>query len=411
MNDISFNRAYKLITANTSPLTSETVALERSVDRVTSEDTISFIDTPSADISLKDGYALISEDIEGASTGNPITLEVVGTQFAGSSTGLVITKGKAAKITSGAVIPDGANAVLPEEFAIDNGDIVTAAANAQKGRNILKKGTDIKREEKILESNTILTPLHIGLLAAAGYSMVNVYKDPRITIIATGDEVVDIGKPIEKGKVAASNLSSISAWCKHFRLDNKTVVVGDSEGDIAKAVRDSILLSDCIITSGGAWKGERDFVVKVLDKLGWQMFFHRVRMGPGKAIAFGLLNSKPVFCLPGGPPSNQIAFLQLALTGLLRLQGRNHPPFPTIHATLDMEVTGRKDWTQFIMGSISRQENRTFFSPINILSRLQSLSKAEGIISIPEGMEIIPRGSTIKVQILGAHNDVFFWIP
>jgi molybdopterin molybdotransferase len=401
MNDISFNRACKLIAAKTSTLTSETVPLVRSVDRITFEDILSLIDVPSADVSLKDGYALISEDIRDASTENPITLEVIGTQFAGSSTGLVITKGKAAKITSGAIIPDGADAVLPEEFAIDHGDTFTATAHAQKERNILKKGTDIKRAEKILARGTILRPLHIGLLAAAGYSKINVYKDPRITIIATGDEVVAIGEPIEEGKVAASNLSSISAWCKHFRLENKTVVVSDSEEEITRAVRDSLSFSDCIITSGGAWKGERDLVVRILDQLGWQMFFHRVRMGPGKAAAFGLLHSKPVFCLPGGPPSNQIAFLQLALPGILRLQGRNHPAFPTIHATLDREVTGRKEWTQFIMGSISKRENRPFFSPSNIVSRLQYLSQAEGIISIPEGVEIIPHGSSIKVQVLG----------
>jgi molybdopterin molybdotransferase len=408
MYDISFNRAYKLIRANTSPLTSETVPLVGSVDRVTSEDILSLVDTPSADISLKDGYALISEDIRDASTENPITLEIVGTQFAGSSIRLVITKGKAAKITSGAITPDGADAVLPEEFAIDYGDTVSATSNAQKGRNILKKGTDIKREEKILARSTILTPLHIGLLAAAGYSMVNVYKDPRITIIATGDEVVAIGEPIEEGKVAASNLSSISAWCNHFRMENKTVVVSDSEEQITRAIRDSLSFSDCIITSGGAWKGERDLVVRILDKLGWQMLFHRVRMGPGKAIAFGLLHSKPVFCLPGGPPSNQIAFLQLALPGLLRLQGRDHPAFPSILATLDMEVTGQKDWTQFIMGSISTRENRTFFSPSKIVSRLQYLSQAEGIISIPEGMEIMPRGSTIKIQVLGEPCSVIY---
>jgi molybdopterin molybdotransferase len=400
MNDISFDRAYKLITVNISPVASEMVRLDRTVDRVTTEDCISFVDVPSADISLKDGYALISGDIEAASPENPITLERIGIRYAGSSNELVVTKGKTVRITSGAIIPDGADAVLSEEFVIDYRDIVTATANAQKGRNILRKGTDIKEGEKYLAHSTILTPLHIGLLAAAGYSMVDVYKVPRITIIATGDEVVSIGKPIEEGKVAASNLSSISAWCNHFRFENKMVVVGDSEGDITKTIRESISLSDCIITSGGAWKGERDLVVRVLDKLGWQMLFHRVRMGPGKAIAFGLLHSKPVFCLPGGPPSNQIAFLQLALPGLLRLQGRNHPPFPTIHATLDKEVTGQKDWTQFIMGAISTQENRTIFSPINTASRLQYLSKAEGIVSIPEGVEIIPAGITIKVQVL-----------
>lgn len=398
--NISFNKAYDIVTANISPLPSEKISLERAVERVASEDTISLVNSPSADVSLRDGYALISCDTGNASSENPITFERIGTQFAGSQKGLSVTKGKAVRVFSGAIIPPGADAVLSEEFVLESKDAITAILSTQKGRNILRKGTDIKKGEKIITQGTILMPPCVGLLAAAGYSTIGVYKNPRITVIATGDEVIAIGKPIEEGKVAASNLVTISAWCTHFGLENRTVVIGDSEGEITRTVKESMAHSDCLITSGGAWKGEKDLVVKVLDKLGWQKLFHRVKMGPGKAVAFGFLDSIPVFCLPGGPPSNQMAFLHLALPGILGLGGRRQKALPVISATLEREVKGQKDWTQFILGSILLKEERTIFSPIIISSRLQYLSKAEGILSIPEGVESIPSGSDIKVQVL-----------
>jgi molybdopterin molybdotransferase len=400
LHNISFSKAYKIVTTSISPLPPEKVSLDRAVGRVVSEDVISLINSPSADVSLKDGYAVISEDIEKASPESPVTLELIGAQFAGSPKGIVVTKGKAVRITSGATVPYGADAVLSEEFATESNGTVTATADAHKGRNILRRGKDILKGERIIKNGTLLTPPDIGLLAAAGHAFINVYKNPAITIIATGDEVVAICKPVEEGKLAASNLATISAWCIHFGLENNTVVIGDSEDEITKTIKESIYLSDCLITSGGAWKGERDLVVKVLDKLGWQKLFHRVKIGPGKAIGFGFLDSKPVFCLPGGPPSNQMAFLNLALPGVLRLCGRKQHALPVISAELEKEVKGQKDWTQFIMGSIFEKEDRLIFSPITVTSRLQYLSKAEGIIFIPEGVESIPCGSIVKVHML-----------
>lgn len=399
-HDIPFDEALKTVLSAISPLPPEEACLERLTGRVAEEDIVSLLDSPSADVSLKDGYAVRSVDIEGASPESPVTLRLAGRRLAGSEEGATVTMGTAVRVTSGAVIPPGADAVLAEEFAREEGGTVKATADAHRGRNILKKGTDIGKGETVMERGNPLLPADMGLIAASGHSRVRVHRNPLVAVIATGDEVVAAGMPVPEGKVAASNLVTITSWCALFGMETRTFVLRDSEREIADAIGGSIRDADCIVTSGGSWKGERDLVVRVLDGLGWRKIFHRVKMGPGKAVAFGFLDEKPVFCLPGGPPSNQMAFLELALPGLLSLGGRTREAFPVIPAMLERDVQGQRDWTQFIMGLIKKTGEGIVFTPIVNESRLQSLSNAEGVIRIPEGVERIPGGSMVEVQVL-----------
>jgi len=399
MNDISFDQAYNIVINSITPVQAEAVPVEHSIGRATAEDIRSLVDSPSADVSLKDGYAVFSEDLESASFDKPVTLELIGAQFAGGSRQkLRVAPGKAVKITSGAVIPNGANGVLSEEFAREQDAVVTALATV--GENILRRGADIRKDEIIIPKHTTLTPMQVGLIAAGGHATALVYKKPLVTIIATGDEIVAPGKPIGKGKVAASNLVTIGAWCASFHMESRTVVVGDSRDEVAAALRENIARCDCIVTSGGAWNSVRDLVVNILDDLGWRKLFHRVKIGPGKAVAFGLFNGKPVFCLPGGPPSNQMAFLQLALPGLVLLGGHGPYTLPVVPAVLDQTVSGQADWTQFVMGLLIRTEKGVVFSPRKLPSRLQWLSTSHGIIRIPEGTECISAGSSVEVQVM-----------
>jgi molybdopterin molybdotransferase len=409
MIDISFSQAYDTVINNITPIRCEAIPVEQSIGRATAEDIRSLVDSPSADVSLKDGYAVLSEDLEEASSDTPVALELIGSQFAGKEKKLKVTPGKAVKITSGAVIPDGADGVLSEEFALEEAPFLKALATV--GENVLKRGTDVKKGAIIISKHTTLTPTQVGLIAAGGHATVDVYRKPLVTIIATGDEIVAPGKPIGKGKVAASNLVTLAAWCTSFHMESETLVVSDSSEEITAALRENILLSDCIITSGGAWKSERDLVVSILDDLGWQKMFHRVKLGPGKAVAFGLLNGKPVFCLPGGPPSNQMAFLQLALPGLRCLGGHKPAALPSIPAVLEEEVRGQKDWTQCVLGFLKRTETSIVFSPQQISSRLQRLSRAHGIIRIPEGIEKISAGSLVKVQVLAHLTQALYPQP
>lgn len=401
-HDIPLTTALVLTLENIKPVHTETVLIHELTGRVIAKPVKSLVNTPSSDISLKDGYAVISADIMKASPKKPIVLSLSGSLMAGSSKNFRVTRGTAVRIMSGATIPKGADAVVAVEFTETNGANVDIFNHAENGRNILKKGSDIKKGELIIDAGKRLSPPSVGLIAAAGHQKTVVYKKPSISIMATGDEILAVGQPIVKGKVFASNLVTISSWCSHYGMKSETSVVKDSESEIKKAVKEKIKKSDCLITSGGAWKGDRDLVVKILDELGWKKIFHRVKMGPGKAIGFGLLKSKPVFCLPGGPPSNQMAFLQIALPGLLRLAGHNTPGLPSADAILTETVKGQKDWTQFIHGKLVRDKGMLSFIPLKMTSRLQFMAIADAIACIPEGTEQIGKGSRISVQLVSS---------
>ncbi len=403
MEAISFKEAVEITINSINPLPAEDIPIERLVGRVAAEDIFSLIDCPSNDVSLKDGYAVKSEDIEMASEESPVYLRLKGSLMAGSSARMEIICGHAVKIMSGAVIPRGTEAVVSNEFAFDDGESVRVVNNAKPGQNILPAGTDTKKHELIVEKGTRLRPTQVGLIAAAGHPSIKAHIAPRVTIIATGDEVLAVGMPFQKGKVFASNLVTISAWCSFYGMQSNTVIVTDEENAIKDIILHYIHESDCLITSGGAWTGERDLVIKILDSLGWKKLYHRVKIGPGKAIGFGLLEAKPVFCLPGGPPSNQIAFLQLALPGLLKLGGHKDCSLPSVKAILGETVKGQKDWTQFIFGTLPKENETLTFYPLTSASRLQIMAKADGIICIPEGKEYLKQDERVNVQMLTGH--------
>lgn len=407
MIDVSFAHAFDLVMRWVAPLPEEVVPVEHSLGRAVSRDIASLVDSPSADVSLKDGYAVVASDIAQASHSKPVTLELLGAKFAGDHREAAVTTGRAVKVTSGALIPLGADGVLSNEFALEEG--ATVKAFAPVGSNILKKSTDVCKGEVIVPKHTTLTPSHVGLIAAAGHAAVWVHRKPRVTIIASGDEIVGPGEHIGRGKVAASNIVTVSAWCKHYHMETKMLVVGDSAEAIRQAITDALPGCDSVITSGGAWKSERDLVVRVLDDLGWQKHFQRVKIGPGKAVAFGLLHAKPVFCLPGGPPSNQMAFLHLALPGLMRLAGHEQTTLPVLNAVLTQEVGGQKDWTQFHLGQVRTHGDFLVFVPQKLPSRLQMLARADGVVCVPEGIEAIPAGSTVKVFLMSALGKFLYY--
>ena len=364
------------------------------------EDLFSSVDSPSVDVSLKDGYAIISSDIESASPQNQISLSLIGTVAAGSRWEGEIKSGQALRILSGAPVPDGADAVVAEEFTNQAESQILVFNNAGPGRNILYMGSDVKKGKVLVSERSMLFPPKIGLLAAAGYSSIPVIRRPRVGILATGDEVIAPGESLVDGKLYASNLVTLAAWCQSFGFNVIARVVKDNEETIRQAMIGLLEESDVLLTSGGAWSGERDLVVKILTELGWNKIFHRVRMGPGKAVGFGSLKNKLVFCLPGGPPSNHMAFLQLALPGLQMMAGAVRPGLPTKKVRVAERITGQQDWTQFVHGTIKEDLGESVFYPIHQKSRLQMISNTEGIAKIPEGQILIEKNEIISAQIL-----------
>ena len=400
MSKISFKEALSLALENVTRLGSELIPVMNSVGRAAAENVAALVDSPSVDASMKDGYAVVSNDVEHASPTNPVTLEAIGSLGPGENSHISVKRGKAIRILSGAPIPEGCDAVLADEFAQSENRSVTAVADAHPGRNILFKGIDVEVGETLVIDGREITPQVVGLLVAGGVSEIKVTRRPRVGLLATGDEVLMPGRPIEAGKLYASNLALQQAWLTSRSIPSVSITANDSFNDLTRTVESMLLETDVIITSGGAWKGDRDLIISVFESLGWKQIFHRVKLGPGKAIGMGILNGKTIFCLPGGPPSNEAAFLLIAFPAVCKISGHEGSPFMRITGRLESEISGQETWTQVVHCLLTKQGNEFRLTPLEMKRRLVSMARTQAIVLIPEGIERIPAGSEVDFILL-----------
>jgi len=408
MGYIGYREALEIVMADVRPLGDEELPLNLCAGRVGSADVAATVSYPSIDVSLKDGFAVKSSDVDRAERGAPVRLNVIGSSFAGVPLGGRIRKGEAVRLCSGSPIPDGADAVVSGEFCEEgsSGDVFIRA-DAGPGRNILQAGVEVAAGATIIRRGERITPGRLGLAAAAGISTIRIHSRPHVAIISIGDEVVAPGETLHAGQLYASNLVTMEAWLASFGIPCVTSVVPDDVNAIKRALKDCLPRVDVILTSGGAWGSERDLVVGVLNELGWEMRFHYVRMGPGKGIAFGLWENTPVFCLPGGPLSNEMAFLQFALPALVRMEGDAKPPLPVVHARLAEDVKGRhRAWTEFRDAAVTLDERGQYAVALyRSRSRIEAIAGASGLICIPEGMEWLRCGEIVPVNCSQGLDD------
>ncbi len=400
---IGYREAFELIHTNIRPLSAEERSLESAVHHIAAQDVIGLVDYPPADVALKDGFAIKESDAAHASAHRPVSLTVIGSAFAGSAFGGEIRPGSAVRVCSGAPIPKGAEAVVPVEFCEEkSGEEVHIRVDAGVGRNILRAAERVKAGDTILRKGAVLLPRIMGLAATAGISRIRVYGRPKAAVIGVGDEIAVPGHSLRPGQIYASNLITLKAWLDCFGIPCVTSVSKDSAASIEGELKKHLPEVDVILTSGGAWGSERDLVIRTLDALEWQKKFHHVRMGPGKGIAFGLWKNKPVFCLPGGPASNEMAFLQLALPGILRMSGDYRHPLQSISARLVEKLKGRhKAWTEFRDAVLVQDSGGAYTVAVyRKRSRLHATAGSNALICIPEGTESLRAGEMIPVQVL-----------
>ncbi len=399
---LGLREALRLTLESIKPLPAVNVALADCVGRVAASDTYALVDSPSVDASLKDGYAVLSQEVADATTENPVRLRLLGSVEAGGERDIPVRPGTAVRILTGARIPADADAVVSEEFVRNDENDVVVKNFAEPGRNILPRGSDIAVGQPILRQGQEITPGLAGLLAAAGHSAVSAFLRPVLGIMGIGDEIIEPGKPLGEGKLYASNILTLAGWCTRYGMEHRLRIVRDDRDTILDALGTLSGETDAVITSGGAWTGDRDLTARVLERLGWKKVFHWVRMGPGKAVGFGTLNDKPVFILPGGPSSNLMAFLQIALPGLLTLAGsRENPGLPLMNARLGSDLRSQDPrWTDFFFGTLDLTDELPTFHPLKTQSRLRSIAEATAVASIPEGQDYLPKGSALYVQSL-----------
>lgn len=320
---IPVEKAHKIIAENQKIMPTEVIKLEKAHKRVNFHEFISQHSSPPFDRSAMDGYAVVAQDTFGSSPSNPAHLEVVDRIGAGDWSLVKLKSGQAVKIATGAPIPEGADAVLMEEYTYENNDKLDVLATLSPGENVSYVGEDISKGDKVLEPGKVLRPQELAMIASAGYSEVEVYKKPRVGVIVTGNELVNPTFHLEGAQVINSNQYALRALVESSMAECEVTHCRDNEDLMEKAISQAVEKYDVIITTGGTAISKGDVVVDTVDKLG-QVLIHGVAVRPGKPVGFGMVNEKPVFMLSGYPVAAMVLFDVFVRPYLLRMQNINY---------------------------------------------------------------------------------------
>ncbi|WP_343338194.1 Molybdopterin molybdenumtransferase [Terrisporobacter petrolearius] len=303
MENIELELALQLIGDTVNEISStEKINIEESRGRIIGEDIYAPINQPPFNRSPLDGYALRSEDTVGASKKNPIKLCVVDEIFAGGNINTEIEKNEAIRIMTGAEIPEGADCVIRQENTNYSMEEVEIYDELKKYENYCFAGEDVKKGSKLISKGEKLTYIHIGLLATMGITQVLVKRKPRIGIISTGDEIVNSGKPLSKGKIYDSNRITISMRLMDFGCEIvSSKIIEDEVCQVSKQINNLIDKVDVIITTGGVSVGKKDIMHEVINKINADRLFWRVRMKPGTPAIYSIYKKTPILSLSGNP--------------------------------------------------------------------------------------------------------------
>jgi molybdopterin molybdotransferase len=366
---IGLAEARSLVLNGVRPLAPVRRPLLGAVDHVLAAEVRAPVDAPMAATCMRDGVALRSEDATGAGEEHPVTLHAAGRAVAGGEAPPV-GPGEAVEVTTGAVLPPGADAVVPVEASEVRGDVILVRRSPRPGEQVMPRGGDVARGQIVGRAGDLLSPGHLALLAAAGVGEVEVVPRPRVVVLSTGDEVVLPGTELREGQVYASNLVLACGWLRRFGMEVDAAVIPDAPDALRDAMSAALDRADAVLTAGGTWGSERDLTVRAAADLGGTVVFHRVRLGPGKAAALVLVAGKPVFCLPGGPPSFESALLHLALPGLLAMAGRSPEPFPRRRVMLREPLRAEPGWTKVLGCQVVEAEAGPEIRPRGSRSRM-----------------------------------------
>ncbi|MCP4538499.1 MAG: molybdopterin molybdotransferase MoeA [Chloroflexi bacterium] len=400
---LSVEQALEQILEAFHPLESERVDIIEALGRVLAQDIHADVDIPPHSNSSMDGYAVLAADTAGASQDAPARLRVLEDLAAGYVTETEVTPGTAIRIMTGAPVPPGADAVVKVEDTASEGNWVDISAQAPQGQYIRPAGEDVRQGDLVLSQGTVVRPQEIGMLATLGQKQVPVFRRPRVAILATGDEVVEIDTPLGPGKIR--NANSYSNAAQVVKCGGVPVMLGiarDQVQELTDKIRAGLAQGvDLFLTSGGVSVGDFDVVKDVLAAEG-EIGFWRVRMKPGKPLAFGRIGDVPVLGLPGNPVSVMVSFEMFVRPALLKMQGVVDWQRPTIKATLVDEVKRKDDRRHFLRVHVEEEagEYRATLTGGQGSGILSSMVKANGFAIIPEDWTHVPAGTRVQVIVL-----------
>jgi len=401
---LTVEEAQQIVLDSVLILGEERVPLSQALGRVLAEDVAPKYDIPPHNNSSVDGYAVQAEDTNDASPASPCRLEVLEEIPAGVVPVHRIAPGKTSRIMTGAVIPSGTSAVVMVENTVMEGKHVQILKPVRSGQNVRYRGEDVKTGQTVLSTGSELGPGEIGLLASFQRSFISVMRQPTVSILSTGDEVVDIDQALTPGKIVNSNSYSLAALVKEAGGRPVSLnIARDTEEEIRSAIQ-SALHADVILTTGGVSVGDYDYVKKVIQDLGAEMKLWRVQMKPGKPLAFGMIQGKPFFGLPGNPVSCMVSFLLFARAALRKITG--HPQsqwhLPIITATITNDLTAGGDRRHYLRAHVVYEDGLFFASTVSGQGSgmLSSMSGTNGLVVVESGISSIVEGTQVSVLLM-----------
>lgn len=385
------------------PLGTERLSLIEAQGRVIAEEVRASRQQPPWDNSAMDGYAVRAADIQNATEQSPIHLTVLETITAGMVPKQTVGPGQASRIMTGAPVPAGADAVIKVELTRSSQRTQVEILSAvPEGNDIRRAGEDQEPGDLLLTPGTYLRPAEIGVLAAAPRSFVFVHRIPTVAIIATGDELSEPDLPIGPGQIVNTNSYALAAMVKQLGGAPRVLPVAR---DSLQSLKDAFAQArgaDVIISSGGVSVGEHDFVKEALEQLGVEMAFWKVKMTPGKPLAFGQWNGIPVYGLPGNPVSSLVSFELFVRPALLKLAGHTRIFRRMLRATLEDTMTKRPGMPHFLRVTLREQDGKWFVSSTGAQGSgiLRSMSKAHALAVGAEHLNRVEAGTEVWVMPL-----------
>ncbi len=369
--------------------------------RVIGEDIYAGRAIPPKDHSTMDGYAVRAVDTRGASPGNPAVLDVIDDIPAGAIPKTRIEAGQAARIMTGAPLPEGADAIIRMEDTRKEGNRVALLMAARRGQDIRYAGEDVQAGEKVISRGEIIRPAEVGMLASLGRSFIFIHQRPLVSIVATGNELVDIDEPPSSWKIVGSNSYSLAALVRECGgIPVQIGIAKDCREDLLDKFR-AAMRADIILSSGGVSMGDYDLVKEIMQEPGNRMHFWQVAMKPGRPLAFGSLGDVPIVGLPGNPVSSMVAFEQFIRPAILKMLGHVNLFRRTVRARLGEDIKKKKGMRHFIRARIRRdgEDYVVVTTGEQGSGILKLMVRANGLIILPEEATIVRKGSMVTVQL------------
>ena len=368
---------------------------------VLAEDVAAASALPSFDNSAMDGYAVRVEDVAAATEEHPVTLPVAAEVAAGDTGAYALSPGTSIRIMTGAMLPHRTEAVVPVEWTDGGTARVTIRAKADYGHAIRLAGGDAKAGEVLVTAGTLLRPMHIAVIAAAGRGAVLVRPRPRVVVLSTGSELAEPGTPIVPGRIWDSNSFMLAAAAREAGcLAYRQAIVRDHPDEVLAAIEDQLVRADLMITTGGvSMGGEHDVVKAALQRLG-TIAFRKVAMQPGMPQGFGSIAGVPIFTLPGNPVSAYVSFQVFARPAIGALQAYDSLALESVRAELTGPLRSPPGRRSFLRGVLDR--SRGLVTPLTGQGSHQvaTLGKANALVLVPERVVQMAEGDTADVLVL-----------